>query len=242
MAKRPARNQKSNQASYATQDDSVVTYNPARFHKKPQPLQAQTEAQGQYLSAFMSAKLVFGIGPAGTGKTYLAASYAAEQLMSKRIDKIIITRPNVEVGESMGFLPGTLEEKFAPYLAPFRDVMIERMGVGPYEYAVKSGKIAPEPLGFMRGKTFNDCVIILDEAQNVTPAEMKMLLTRIGKNCLTIVDGDADQCDLRGPSGLMDAVERLCNLDSVRVIEFAEEDIVRSGIVRDILRCYRRAG
>ena len=215
------------------------TYNPARFQKKPQPLQAQTEAQSQYISAIMSAELVFGIGPAGTGKTYCAAAYAADQLVNKRIDKIIVTRPNIEVGAGMGFLPGDLEEKFLPYLAPFRDIMIERMGVGAYEYAVKAKQISPEPLGFMRGKTFNDAIILLDEAQNVTPTEMKMFLTRAGKNCTVIVDGDADQCDLSGPSGLMDAVHRLCNVDGVRIIEFTEDDIVRSGLVRSVLKAYR---
>jgi phosphate starvation-inducible PhoH-like protein len=239
MAKRPVRNQKNPHASYGIEDESVA-YNPARFHKKPQPLQAQTEAQGQYISAIMSAELIFGIGPAGTGKTYCAAAYAADQLVNKRIDKIIVTRPNIEVGAGMGFLPGELEEKYAPFLAPFRDVMIERMGRGAYECALKLGNIVPEPLGFMRGKTFNNAIVILDEAQNVTPTEMKMFLTRAGKNCTVIVDGDVDQCDLNGPSGLQDAVERLCNLERVRIVEFTEDDIVRSGLVRDILKCYRK--
>lgn len=244
MAKRPQRILKNKQASYAVPDDSVVAYhdprNISRFQKKAEPLQAQTEAQGQYISAIMTSEVIFGIGPAGVGKTYIAAAYAAQQLMEKRIEKIIITRPNIEVGVGMGFLPGTLEEKYKPFLAPFEAVMIKRMGAGPYEYAVKSGRIAPEPLGFMRGKTFDDAIVILDEAQNVTPVEMKMFLTRIGKNCTVIVDGDADQCDLTGPSGLMDAVHRLCNIEGVSVVEFTEDDIVRSGIVRSIVKAYRR--
>jgi len=243
LATRFKRNHKTTKASHATDDSSVVAFHDPRSfgrHKKAEPLQAKTEAQGHYICALESSTLIFAIGPAGTGKTYIAACFAADQLTNKRIDKIIITRPNVEVGTGMGFLPGELEEKYAPYLAPFRDIMVERMGQGPYDYALKSGRICPEPLGFMRGKTFNDAVVILDEAQNTTPAEMKMFLTRIGKNCTVIVDGDADQCDLHGPSGLMDAVHRLCNVDGVEIIEFTEDDIVRSGIVRDILRCYRK--
>lgn len=243
MAKRPARNQKSNRASYAIEDDSIVTScdprNIPTRYKKPEPLQAQTETQGQYISAIMSAELIFGIGPAGTGKTYCAAAYAAQQLIDKRISQIVITRPNIEVGAGMGFLPGELEDKFKPFLAPFESIMVARMGRGPYDYAVKAGKISPQPLAYMRGKTFDDAIVILDEAQNVTPMEMKMFLTRIGKNCTVIVDGDVDQCDLSGQSGLKDAIGRLCNIDSIRIVEFTEDDIVRSGIVKSILRAYR---
>lgn len=208
--------------------------------KATEPLRAKTEAQGRYIAAIKSSEVVFGVGPAGTGKTYVAAAWAAEQLMDKRIDKIVVTRPNVETGEEMGHLPGELEEKFAPYLAPFRDVMVERMGKSHYEYCVKSGQIQPEPLGFMRGKTFNDAIVILDEAQNVTPEQMKMFLTRLGRNCTMIIDGDPEQCDLRGPSGLEDALRRIRGLRGVRVVEFTEDDIVRNGLIKDILAAYRR--
>jgi phosphate starvation-inducible PhoH-like protein len=242
LAKRPQRNLKNKQASYAIEDDSVVTSfqkNSAHFKKRPEPLQARTEAQGQYLAAMSSSELVFGIGPAGTGKTYCAAAYAADLLESRKIDKIIITRPNIEVGEGLGFLPGELDEKYEPYLAPFREIMIERMGKGQYEYNLKMDKISPRPLGFMRGATFNDAVVILDEAQNCTPGEMKMFLTRIGQNCLVIVDGDIEQCDLNGPSGLKDALQRVHSVPGVRIVEFTEDDIVRSGLVRHILKAYR---
>ena len=175
-----------------------------------------------------------------THNTYCAAAYAAQQLMDKRIDKIIVTRPNIEVGAGMGFLPGELEEKYAPFLAPFEAIMVERMGRGPYEYALKADKISPRPLGFMRGATFDNAIVILDEAQNTTPAEMKMFLTRIGKNCTVIVDGDVDQCDINGPSGLTDALHRLHSVEGVRIVEFTEDDIVRSGIVRRVLCAYRR--
>jgi phosphate starvation-inducible PhoH-like protein len=209
-------------------------------HKVTEPLRAKTEAQGQYLAAIQSSEIVFGIGPAGTGKTYVAASWAAQQLLDKRIDRIVVTRPNVESGEEMGHLPGELEDKFAPYLAPFRDVMVERMGQSHYEYSLKREYVKPEPIGFMRGKTFNDCVVILDEAQNITPEQMKMFLTRIGRNCTMIIDGDVEQCDLKGKSGLEDALWRMEGIPGVRIVEFTEDDIVRNGIIKSILKAYRR--
>lgn len=242
MAKRPIREQRNKRTTYSV--ESVSNQNDHRIvatrRKKAEPLQAQTEAQGHYIHALESAELIFAIGPAGTGKTYVAATYAAEELTSKRIERIIITRPNVEVGSGFGFLPGELEEKYAPYLAPFREVMIERMGLSQYEYALKMEKILPQPLAFMRGATFNDCLVILDEAQNCTQAEMKMFLTRIGRNCTVVVDGDPDQCDLNVPSGLNDAVRRLEGLPGVSVVEFTEDDIVRSGLVKMVLCAYRR--
>lgn len=242
MAKRP--NQKQKQDRNAQRASAVTNYSDMEYRGDPRkllpgPLSAQTEAQGRYISAMNTSIIIFGIGPAGTGKTYCAGAWAAEKLQSKRASRIIITRPNIEAGTPMGFLPGELEEKYEPYLQPFRSVMIERMGVGAYECAIKNEKICPEPLGFMRGKTFDDAVVILDEAQNCTPAEMKMFLTRIGKNCTVIIDGDPDQKDIPGPSGLTDAVRRLSALENVMVVEFDEDDIVRSGIVRDILRAYR---
>lgn len=242
MAKRPVREQRSKRASYSV-ESVPIQYDPRDVvlrRKKAEPLQAQTEAQGHYICALQSSELIFAIGPAGTGKTYVAASFAAEELMSKRIERIIITRPAVEVGAGMGFLPGELEEKYAPYLAPFREVMIERMGISQYEYNLKTEKILPQPLAFMRGATFNNALVILDEAQNCTPAEMKMFLTRIGKNCTVVVDGDTEQCDLNGPSGLDDAIRRLEGIPNVAIVEFTEDDIVRSGLVRDVLIAYRR--
>lgn len=220
--------------------DDVADDMPRGPKKPPEPLRAQTEAQGQYIAALNSSEIVFAVGPAGTGKTYVAATWAAEQLLSKRIESIVITRPNIEVGEEMGHLPGELEEKYAPYIAPFRDVMIKRMGKGHFMYCLKSGEVAPEPIGFMRGKTFNDAVVILDEAQNVTPEQMKMFLTRIGKNCVMVIDGDPTQCDLPGMSGLTDALRRIPGIPGVRVVEFTEDDIVRNGIIKDILKAYRR--
>jgi phosphate starvation-inducible protein PhoH and related proteins len=242
MAKRPERTRKASQANYSN-DSTTVSFLPTtRFvskRKKAEPLEPQTDAQEQYLFAMQNSQLIFALGPAGTGKTYVASAYAADLLQSKDIEQIIITRPNVEVGAGFGFLPGELEEKYAPYLAPFREVMIERMGLSQYEYALKAETISPRPLAFMRGATFNDAFVILDEAQNCTPAEMKMFLTRIGKNCTVVVDGDPEQCDLHGPSGLDDAVNRLERIPGVSVVEFTEDDIVRSGLIKDILCAYR---
>lgn len=204
------------------------------------PLRAQTQAQGHYLLAIDASVITIATGPAGTGKTFLAGAYAAEQLISGKCDRVIITRPAIEVGQSLGLLPGELHEKYAPFLTPFREVMIERMGKGHYEYAVKMERVSAQPLSYMRGATFRDAVVVLDEAQNCTPAEMKMFLTRIGENCKVIINGDIEQCDLRGPCGLEDAVHRISHLDDVTHIRFTEDDIVRSGIVREILRAYRK--
>jgi phosphate starvation-inducible PhoH-like protein len=242
MAKRPERTRKSTVASYSIDAASDSSFKPNRFtvrRKKAEPLEAQTQAQGHYICALQSSELIFAIGPAGTGKTYVASAFAADLLQSNAIERIIITRPNVEVGAGFGFLPGELEEKYAPYLDPFREVMIERMGLSQYEYALKVETILPKPLAFMRGATFNNAFVILDEAQNCTPSEMKMFLTRIGKNCTVVVDGDPEQCDLHGPSGLNDAVDRLEKIPGVAVVEFTEDDIVRSGLIKDILIAYR---
>lgn len=203
-------------------------------------LEPMNEIQAVYINAIETSEVVFAVGPAGTGKTYVAGTYAAERLLRKETQKIIITRPNIEVGAGMGFLPGELEEKYRPFLAPFEDIMVRRMGRSHYDYAVKAGQISPQPLAYMRGATFRDAIVILDEAQNCTPAEMKMFLTRIGDNCTVVVDGDPAQCDLNGASGLDDALFRLHDVPGVSIVTFEEDDIVRSGIVRDILKAYRR--
>lgn len=229
---RPTRQQKADQQQEIHEDVRLTRAPSARLEPK-------NEVQARYIHAIENSDLIFAIGPAGTGKTYIAAMYAAQELLAKRIDRIVITRPNIEVGAGMGFLPGELEEKYAPYLAPFKEVMIGAMGRTHYEYALKVEKISPQPLAYMRGATFRDAIVILDEAQNTTPAEMKMFLTRIGENCVVIVDGDIQQCDLNGPSGLVDALNRVQHIEGVSVIEFEEDDIVRSGIVREILKSYR---
>lgn len=195
--------------------------------------------QGAYLEAIKSNDIIFGIGSAGTGKTFIAATYAAEQLFYKKIDKIILTRPNIETGRGLGFLPGTLEEKYAPYLLPFDAIFSHALGRGFYEYALKSKTIEPTPLGFLRGTTFEDCIVLVDEAQNCTREEMKMLLSRIGRNCKMIFSGDTEQADIPN-SGLDDACDRLENIKGVEVVEFLDEDIVRSEICKQIIMAYRK--
>jgi phosphate starvation-inducible protein PhoH and related proteins len=194
--------------------------------------------QGTYLEAIRNNEVVFGIGSAGTGKTYVAASYAAGELFHRRIDKIILTRPNVETGRGLGFLPGELEEKYAPYLDPFDKVFTSTLGKGFYEYSLKSKTIEPRPLGFMRGSSFDNAIILVDEVQNMSKLEFKMLLSRIGKNCKVILSGDPDQSDIPD-SGLPDAVRRLEGLPGIEIVRFMDEDIVRSKMCKAIILAYK---
>ena len=194
--------------------------------------------QEEYLRAIHENEIIFGIGSAGTGKTYIAATYAAGELFHRRIQKIILTRPNVETGRGLGFLPGTLEEKYAPYLDPFDQVFTRSLGKGFYEYALKNKDIEPKPLGFMRGATFDNCIVLVDEAQNATKEEMKMLLSRIGKNCKMIISGDVDQSDIPD-SGLADAVNRLGNIRGIETVRFMDTDIVRSRLCKEIIIAYK---
>ena len=194
--------------------------------------------QSIYLESIRENDITFGIGSAGTGKTYVAAAFAASQLFHKRINKIILTRPNVETGRGMGFLPGSLEEKYAPYLDPFDSVFCHTLGRGFYEYAIKNKSIDPRPLGFMRGASFDNCVVLVDEAQNATKTEFKMLLSRIGKNCKMVISGDTEQSDIPD-SGLQDAVNRLRHIEGVDVVQFEDGDIVRSRMCKEIIRAYR---
>ncbi len=195
--------------------------------------------QGTYLEAIKNNDIIFGTGSAGTGKTFIAVSYAASELYHKRTDKVILTRPNVETGRSLGFLPGTLEEKYAPYLQPFDDIFKRALGQGFYDYALKSKAIDPQPICFMRGMTFDNCIVLVDEAQNTTKEEMKMLLSRIGKNCKMIFSGDTEQSDIPD-SGLSDAIRRLEGIDGIEVVNFLDEDIVRSKMCKQIIMAYRR--
>lgn len=203
-----------------------------------QPLKPKTDTQAHYLNSIKTNILTFGIGPAGTGKTYVAASYAAEALANREIERLIITRPAVEAGEKLGFLPGELEEKFDPYFAPVREILNERLGSGHVEAMLRSNRIIVKPLAYMRGATFKDCVVILDEAQNTTPVQMKLFLTRVGEHAKFIINGDLKQQDVYGKSGLADAIERVGHLKSVGVTRFKTEDIVRSGLARLIVEAY----
>lgn len=220
-------------ARYNTTDTAYST------QRSNQPLKARTPAQQTYINAINNNALTFGIGPAGTGKSFCAGALAARALESGQVDRIIITRPAVEAGESLGFLPGALDEKFAVYIDAFRDILNERLGSGTVDYCLRHGRIVAAPLAFMRGKTFDHrTFVILDEAQNTTPAQMKMFLTRIGEDCRVVINGDIRQSDIRGTSGLADAVARLRGVRNVYVHEFEREDIVRSGLVREIIDLY----
>lgn len=210
-----------------------------RQRKNLKKLEAKTEAQGHYLISMESNQLTFGVGPAGTGKTYVCTRYAADLLQNRQVDRIIVTRPAVEAGEGLGFLPGTIHEKFAPYFAPFRAVLDEVFGSSHVDNMIKLGKIEIQPLEYIRGLTFDNCVVILDEAQNTTPGQMKLFLSRIGEYSKVIVNGDISQQDIPGQSGLADAMDRLEGVKSVEIVEFDEDDIVRSGLCKEIIKRYR---
>lgn len=239
MSKRSGTNYTKNKARQHVEDPFADLPEPQhRAAAQRAPIEARTETQKRYRTAILSSEVIFGVGPAGTGKTYMPVALAAEALAAGTIERIIVSRPAVEAGEQLGFLPGELEEKYEPYLAPIRQILIERMGISQMEYAIKAKKIEPVPIGFMRGMTFKNAFVIIDEAQNVSRTQMKMILTRIGHNCKMVICGDTDQCDVSGPSGLDDAVARTRGLPGVRVIEFSPDDCVRSAMVKNILKAY----
>ena len=221
---------------FSSGDESTYYKKPA---PKARPLEAQTETQGYYISSILHNDITLGTGPAGTGKTYVATSLACEELDSGRISKIIITRPAVEVDEDFGFLPGSLEEKYSPYLQPFMDCFIEKFGKSKTEYLIKSKIIEARPLAFMRGSTISNAWALLDEAQNCTVNQMKMFLTRIGHNAKFIINGDIRQSDIKGCiSGLEDAVSRFDGMNRVGVVEFTRKDCVRHGLTGEIISRY----
>ncbi len=201
---------------------------------------ARTPAQDAYMRAMERAELVFGIGPAGTGKTYLAVAHAATLLERGDINRIILSRPAVEAGERLGFLPGDMKEKVDPYLRPLYDALYDMMRPEHVERCITSGIIEVAPLAFMRGRTLANAVVILDEAQNTTSMQMKMFLTRLGENSKMIVTGDPTQVDLpRGEkSGLVEAVSLLEGVEGVHVSRFGDKDVVRHALVGRIVRAY----
>ncbi len=188
--------------------------------------------------------IVFAVGPAGTGKTYLAVAYAVSMLKKGEIHRIILTRPAVEAGESLGFLPGDLKEKVDPYLRPLYDALHDLMGVETTEKLIEKGTIEIAPLAYMRGRTLDDAVIILDEAQNTTPAQMKMFLTRLGFQSRMIITGDVTQLDLPKSqcSGLIDAVDLLKGIEEIGVLQLSSDDVVRHPLVQKIIDRYGEKG
>ena len=205
-------------------------------------LAPKTVNQRRYLEAIERNDLVLGVGPAGTGKTYLAVAMAVSALLSKRVSRIILTRPAVEAGERLGFLPGTLQEKVDPYLRPLYDALYDMMESDKVEKLLERNTIEVAPIAFMRGRTLNDSFIILDEAQNSTPEQMKMVLTRTGFNSKMVVNGDITQIDLPPGkrSGLIDAIEVLRGVPGISFVQFDERDVVRHNLVQRIVKAYER--
>src|SRR6516164_8357651 len=210
------------------------------FGKKA--LAPKTVNQRRYLEAIERSDLVFGVGPAGTGKTYLAVAMAVSALINKQAARIILTRPAVEAGERLGFLPGTLQEKVDPYLRPLYDALYDMLDSDRVEKLLERNVIEVAPIAFMRGRTLNDSFIILDEAQNSTPEQMKMILTRQGFGSKMVVNGDITQIDLPNGrrSGLIDAIEVLKGVEGISFVQFDERDVVRHTLVQRIVKAYER--
>jgi phosphate starvation-inducible PhoH-like protein len=203
-------------------------------------LNPKTPTQRMYLDAIEKHDLTFGIGPAGTGKTYLAVGMAVIALLNKQVSRIILTRPAVEAGEKLGFLPGTMQEKIDPYLRPLYDALYDMVDAERIERLLEKNTIEVAPIAFMRGRTLNDAYIIVDESQNCTPDQMKMILTRLGFNSKMVVTGDITQIDLPGGkrSGLIEVTEVLKGVEGVAFIHFKEADVVRHSLVQRIVRAY----
>jgi len=215
----------------------------AQIVTRKKTLTAKTVAQSEYIRAIEKHDLIFGVGPAGTGKTYLAAAYAVSQLEAGKVDRIILTRPAVEAGEKLGYLPGDLKEKVDPYLRPIYDALHDTMQPEKIEKALESGAIEIAPLAFMRGRTLANAIVLVDEAQNTTGMQMKMALTRLGDNSKMIVTGDPSQIDLPhgAISGLREAVTILKNVPEVAIMTFSNKDVVRHKLVGKIVEAYDRA-
>ena len=198
--------------------------------------------QRRYLEAIERNDMVFGVGPAGTGKTYLAVAMGVSALVNKQVSRIILTRPAVEAGERLGFLPGTLQEKVDPYLRPLYDALYDMLDTDRVEKLLERNVIEVAPIAFMRGRTLNDSFIILDEAQNSTPEQMKMILTRQGFNSKMVVNGDITQIDLPNArrSGLIDALDVLKGVQGISFVQFDERDVVRHQLVQRIVKAYER--
>ncbi len=204
----------------------------------------KTLGQKKYVDTIKNNTIVFGVGPAGTGKTYLAVAMAVKAFRAKEVTRIILTRPAVEAGEKLGFLPGDLQQKVDPYLRPLYDALFDMLGADNFQKCQEKGSIEVAPLAYMRGRTLDDSFIILDEAQNTTPEQMKMFLTRLGFNSKIVVTGDVTQIDLPDgkKSGLKEAVKILKDIPDIVTVRFTEKDVVRHRLVQDIIKAYEKYG
>lgn len=220
--------------------DEKQSLNEIVLKTKKRYIYPRSATQAKYITEMMQNELVFGLGPAGTGKTYLAVALAVSMMLEGAVDKIILSRPAVEAGENLGFLPGDLKEKVDPYLRPLYDALYEMLPAEQVDKKLALGEIEIAPLAFMRGRTLSNAFVILDEAQNTTPMQMKMFLTRLGENSRMVVNGDLSQVDLpRGViSGLRDALDTLKGISNIGSVTFSANDVVRHGLVAKIVKAY----
>lgn len=209
---------------------------------KGKPIKPKTLGQKRYCKAISDNTITIAVGPAGTGKTYLAVAMAVTAFRAKEVNRIILTRPAVEAGEKLGFLPGDLQSKVDPYLRPLYDALFDMLGAETYQKYLERGNIEVAPLAYMRGRTLDESFIILDEAQNTTTEQMKMFLTRLGTNSKMVITGDITQIDLPSgaKSGLKEAVKILKNINGIESLTFSEKDVVRHRLVQDIIKAYER--
>lgn len=222
--------------------ESAVAAGDLTLNTKKRQIRPRTANQGAFIEAMNTHDMVFGLGPAGTGKTFLAVAKAVSEMLAGNVDRIILTRPAVEAGESLGFLPGDLKDKIDPYLRPLYDALYDMLPADMVDKKMESGEIEIAPLAYMRGRTLSHAVVILDEAQNTTGMQMKMFLTRLGEGSRMIINGDLTQTDLpRGVvSGLIEATRILKNVPEIAFVHFSEKDVVRHGLVSKIVRAYEQ--
>lgn len=239
MSKHLNKKRRRNARSFGTAE--IIELHGSKFESErlPPPIKALNPTQAEYLDALRTYPQVVVLGPAGTGKTWIAATHAADLYRKRHISKIILTRPNVPCGRSLGFFPGSLEDKFAPWAAPVIEAIKDRIGTAAYEIALKSGDIEMVPFEVMRGRSWKEAFVLLDEAQNTTPAEIKTFLTRVGEDCTVVINGDVSQCDLSDASGLSTVLHLIrAQTLPVPVIEFTRDDIVRSGLCAMWVRAF----
>tara|TARA_X000000950_G_scaffold266290_1_gene341597 strand:- start:832 stop:1800 length:969 start_codon:yes stop_codon:yes gene_type:complete len=203
---------------------------------------ARTERQKKYINSLFNSNIIFSLGPAGTGKTFLAVAVAVNKLITGKVNKIILSRPAVEAGENLGFLPGDLKEKIDPYLIPLYDSLSELIGYEKMQKKIEDGTVEIAPLAFMRGRTLKDSFVILDEAQNATDTQIKMFLTRLGKNTTMVVNGDPSQIDLPASksSGLLESINILDNIEEIKITRFESDDVQRHPLVSKIIDAYKK--